>query len=62
MLANRFVSSKRRGGFDNELESRIKNADFSETKFGYSVRKPNYKTINNQFEKSHAENSKRRTL
>ena len=67
MLAKRVVSSKNRGGFDeNKLEkkSHRKNSGlFKKTKIGYSVlslKKPNFKTKIIRFEKSHnAENCKR---
>ena len=67
MLAKRFVSSKNRGGFDeNKLDkmSPKKTALFKKkTKIGYSVlglKKPNFKTKIIRFEKSHnAENCKR---
>ena len=69
-LAKRFVSSKNRGGFDeNKLgkKSHRKNSGLSKkTKIGYRVlglRKPNFKTKIIRFQKSHnAENCKRGAL
>ena len=57
MLAERFVFSKSRGGFDeNKLEKKCrKNEGFkNKTRIerAGSLRIPNFKTINDQFEKS----------
>ena len=70
ILAKRFVSSKNRGGFDeNKLEKKSHKKQRSlkkKTKIGYSVlglKKPNFKTKIIRFEKSHnAKNCKRGAL